>query len=66
LVHFNNFGDSTLDIYFRTHFTASTFAEEMKTKEELAFSILRLAQEVGVGFAFPTRTVVIEKENGTA
>lgn len=63
LVHFNNFGESTLDIYFRTHFTASTFAEEMQTKEELAFSILRLAQEVGVDFAFPTRTIVIEKES---
>lgn len=61
LVHFHSFGDSSLNIYFRTHMEVSTFGDEMKVREELAFSILKLAEEMGVSFAFPTRTVVVEK-----
>ncbi len=64
VVHFNSFGDSALQIYFRTHFTAETFAEEMVVKEELAFGILKLAEALGVRFAYPTQTLFIEEMPG--
>ncbi len=64
LVHFNNFGDSALTIYFRTHLLTESFAEELKLKEELAFGILRLAETLGVRFAYPTQTLFIEEMPG--
>jgi len=65
LVHFNNFGDSALEIYFRTHMIIQSFAEEMQVKEELAFGILRLAESLGVRFAYPTQTLFIEEMPGS-
>ncbi len=64
LVHFNSFGDSALSIYFRTHLFTESFAEELKLKEELAFGILRLAEALGVRFAYPTQTLFIEEMPG--
>ena len=64
LVHFTTFGDSALQIYFRTHLLATTFAEELQLKEELALRILRLAEVLGVRFAFPTQTLFIEEMPG--
>ncbi len=64
LIHFNNFGDSALQIYFRTHILVNTLAEEYRVKEELSFSILRLAEALGVRFAYPTQTLFVEEMPG--
>ena len=64
LVYFNNFGDSSLQIYFRTHLLVNTIAEELRIKEELSFDILQLAEALGVRFAFPTQTLFIEEIPG--
>ncbi|HFA50898.1 MAG TPA: mechanosensitive ion channel family protein [Bacteroidetes bacterium] len=66
LVHFNSFGDSALQIYFRTHLLTTSFAEELELKEELAFGILQLAEALGVRFAFPSQTLFIEEMPGKA
>ncbi len=64
LIHFNNFGNSSLQIYFRTHVFVNTLADDFRVKEELAFDILQLAEALGVRFAFPTQTLFIEEMPG--
>lgn len=64
LVHFNKFGDSSLQIFFRTHVLVNTLADDFRVKEELSFDILQLAETLGVRFAFPTQTLFIEEMPG--
>ena len=64
LVHFNSFGDSALQIFFRTHLFTTSYPEELKLKEDLAFGILKLAEALGVRFAYPTQTLFIEEIPG--
>ena len=46
---------------FRTSVAVADYNEELKTKEELLFAILHLAQKLKVDFAFPTTTLHIEQ-----
>ena len=61
MVHLHNMGDSALQIYFRTYLTIISFAEEMNVREELTFDILQLADRLGIRFAYPTQTLVVDK-----
>jgi MscS family membrane protein len=60
-VHLKNLSDSSLDIMFRVYLKVEDYATELITKEELMLSILRLAEQKGVSFAFPSTSVYIEK-----
>ncbi|MEO1258997.1 MAG: mechanosensitive ion channel domain-containing protein [Bacteroidota bacterium] len=64
LVHFRAFGSSSLNIMFRTHLFTTSYPEELQLKEELSFGILRLAEALGVRFAFPTQTLFVEEMPG--
>ena len=64
LVYFHSFGESSLNIYFRTHFQVTTFQEELQEREKIAFAILQLANKLGVRFAFPTQTLFVEEIPG--
>ncbi len=64
LVYFHSFGDSSLNIYFRTHIAVATFKEELQEREKLALGILELANQLGVRFAFPTQTIFVEEFPG--
>lgn len=61
LVKFTEFANSSLNILFRARIVVETYEEELSTKEDLNLSILRLAAEIGVDFAFPSTSVYIEK-----
>ncbi|MCB0338263.1 MAG: mechanosensitive ion channel, partial [Bdellovibrionales bacterium] len=56
-VHFNQFGPASLDILLNVFFRVSDFTEEMAEREIFFLEILRLAQKLGVEFAFPTQTL---------
>ena len=60
-VHLRELADSSLNIMFRCYITVPTFAEEAVVKEELLFQIIRLAEKLGVNFAFPSTSVYLEK-----
>jgi MscS family membrane protein len=52
-----NFGPSSLDIRLVCFFDTSNFEEELAARHRLALDIMRLANELGVDFAFPTNTI---------
>jgi len=56
-VNLSGLADSSISIMFRCQVQVATYAEDVEVKEELLFSIIRLAEEMGVEFAYPTTTV---------
>ena len=60
-VEFVGFGDSALLILVNAYFTAADWNIEQGAKSSLHLAILELAAELGVEFAFPSTTVMIEE-----
>lgn len=56
-IHLNSFGDSGLEILLYVFFETMSWSEELSGRHSLGVDILRLAERLGVDFAFPTRTV---------
>ena len=56
-VELNSFGDSSLNVLLYMFFDCETWADELRGRHELMLDILRLAQGLGVEFAFPTQTL---------
>jgi len=61
-VHFVEFGASALEVMVYTFFKVGTWTEELVAKQQLNLEFMRLAAELGVEFAFPTRTLHIESQ----
>jgi MscS family membrane protein len=59
-VRFNNFSESSLDILVMFHLEVADYTAELKEREEILLQIMDLAKEIGVEFAFPTRTLYVE------
>lgn len=62
-VYFNNFGANSLDILIYLFWAVPTWDEELQERHNLSVAILKMANEMGVSFAFPTRTLHLYKEN---
>lgn len=60
-VEFTGFGDSGLLILVNVYFKALDWTTEQSSKHSLHIAILKLAAELGVEFAFPSTTVMIEQ-----
>lgn len=56
-VHFNSFGSHSLDVLVYVFFDVPDWSTELQQRHNFLLEILRLAQEVGVEFAFPTQTL---------
>lgn len=59
-VRFTEMKDFSLNIMLYIFFDVPTWKEELKCKEEILLSIKRLAENMGVRFAFPTQTLHVE------
>tara|TARA_R110001592_G_scaffold101302_1_gene286663 strand:- start:78037 stop:79542 length:1506 start_codon:yes stop_codon:yes gene_type:complete len=59
-IYLNNLSAYSLDIMFYVFFKVPSWPEELKAREELILSIIRLANELEVRFAFPTQTLHME------
>ncbi|MTI21371.1 mechanosensitive ion channel family protein [Fulvivirga sp. RKSG066] len=59
-IHLNNMADSSLSIMFYIFFKVPSWTEELKARHEILLDIIRLAEEIGVEFAFPTQTLHVE------
>jgi MscS family membrane protein len=60
LVEFKDFGESSLEVMLYCFMVVNDWSEEMRTRTQLNLEILRLGRELGVSFAFPTRTLHLE------
>ncbi|SHH37046.1 mechanosensitive ion channel family protein [Wenyingzhuangia marina] len=60
-VEFTGFGDSSLEILVNTYFLSLEWGVEQSSKHRLHMAILNLAAALGVDFAFPSQTVMIEE-----
>lgn len=59
-VYFTGFGDSALEIMLYFFFEVDSWTDELVNRHAIFLDILRLAQELGVSFAFPTRTLHLQ------
>ena len=64
-VYFNDFGPSSLDILLYCFVACPDWAIELRERHRLLADILRLAKELDVQFAFPTRTLHMFSEEAT-
>jgi len=60
-VEFTGFGDSALEILVNTYFVSLEWGVEQSSKHRLHIAILKLAKELGVDFAFPSQTLMVEQ-----
>jgi MscS family membrane protein len=63
-IHLNDMGSSSLNVMFYIFFEVPSWSEELKCRHEILLSIIRLAEEIGINFAFPTQTLHIENMPG--
>jgi MscS family membrane protein len=67
-VYFNSMGDSSLNILVYLFWNVPDWSAELQERHRLLIDILRLGNEMGVEFAFPTQTVhlynEVKKESG--
>ncbi|NQT12890.1 MAG: mechanosensitive ion channel family protein [Planctomycetes bacterium] len=61
-VYFNQFSASSLDVLLYCFIECPDWSVELRERQRLFIDILKLAQELGVEFAFPTRTVHLYQE----
>ena len=59
-VEFTGFGDSALLIMINVYFKSLAWGIEQSSKHRMHIAIVKLATDLGVDFAFPSSTVMIE------
>ncbi|WP_339877280.1 mechanosensitive ion channel family protein [uncultured Algoriphagus sp.] len=59
-VYFNNLSSFSQDIMFYIFFEVPTWGDELKCRHEILIQIVKLANSLGVRFAFPTQTLHME------
>ncbi|MDF1516355.1 MAG: mechanosensitive ion channel family protein [Lutibacter sp.] len=60
-VEFIGFADSSLSILLNVYFVNLDWTSEQSSKHKLHMKILKLAKSLGVSFAFPSSTLMIEQ-----
>jgi MscS family membrane protein len=59
-VNLNDFGESSLNILVIFFLMVPNYAAELEERERILLQIMEAAEELGVEFAFPTRTLHVE------
>lgn len=59
--HFAKYGDSSLDFEVVYYTTSPDYNIYMNMQQEINLELFRCFQESGIGFAYPTQTIFIEK-----
>lgn len=60
-VWLNGFGDSALEILVYVFWEAPDWQTELRERHRLMLDMMRVADELGVDFAFPSRTVYLQR-----
>jgi MscS family membrane protein len=61
MVHFTDFGASSLDIFVYCFTKTTVWNEFLAVRESLNLKIMHLLEELGVEVAFPSQTIYLEK-----
>lgn len=59
-IYFNNLSSYSQDIMFYIFFEVPTWGEELRCRHEILVQTVKLANTIGVRFAFPTQTLHME------
>jgi len=59
-IHFNGYGDYSLNVLVYCFLKVESWSDELREKHNFFLEILRLAEKLGVEFAFPTSTVHVD------
>lgn len=59
-IYLNDFADSSLSIMFYIFFKAPDWSKELTYRHEVMLDVIKLANHLGVRFAFPTQTLHVE------
>jgi MscS family membrane protein len=62
-VYLNSMSTSSLDIMVYTFFEVPGWREELVAKEDCFLTFMKLAEELEIGFAFPTTTIELEQKS---
>ncbi|WP_281616422.1 mechanosensitive ion channel family protein [Flammeovirga sp. SubArs3] len=62
-VRLYQFAPSSIDVLLNVFFVTDDYDIELKSREELMFTIMEIADKVGVNFAFPTQTIHLSSED---
>jgi MscS family membrane protein len=65
-VHLVEMADFSINIMYRTFIQTDDYGEELQIKEELFLGAIRLAELLGIDFAFPTSTIHVDSFPGQA
>ncbi len=60
-VHFSGFGDFALEVMLYFFFEVPTWSDELRERHNVFLDVMRLAQRLGIDFAFPTQTLHLEQ-----
>ncbi|OUU20671.1 MAG: hypothetical protein CBC13_10390 [Planctomycetia bacterium TMED53] len=55
-----DFGASSLDVLVNVRFKVVDYSEELQVKQRFLLEVIRLAEEMEVGFAFPSTSLYVE------
>ncbi|NPA32043.1 MAG: mechanosensitive ion channel family protein [Aquificae bacterium] len=61
MVYFNDFGDSALIIFVYCFTDTANWEEYLKIRQDVLFRIMKIVEENGSSFAFPSLSVYVEK-----
>lgn len=59
-IYFNDMGEFSLLILFNIFFEVPDFQAELEARQQILFEIVKLAEHLGIRFAFPTNTIHVE------
>ena len=60
LIYFHTYDASSLNVMVYIYFDVPTWREELDARHQLNVQFLELAHELGVSYAFPTRTIHVD------
>jgi MscS family membrane protein len=60
-IYLNEFGAASLDVMLYVFFKVPDWSAELAARHRLAIDIVRLAERLGVEFAFPTQTLYLKR-----
>jgi len=63
-IYLNDYENSSLKIMLYVFFAVPTWPEELRCRQEIMLEVNKLAEHLGVRFAFPTQTLHVEQMPG--